>query len=180
VNQIYQVLDKETLEAIASKHPELKAEVEAELARRIEADEQAKLTEVFTKAIEAFVSKLPNPPKHIHNVFCGWALDDKGKGKWLVTTNHVCLSAVVVKGKGKNGKASYSNAVKVYKVDTEPPTFIGNFKSGHEACVLLKLDDDGNSANRVLVANGYAISKYTGSDFTQVNVAKVQTEATTS
>jgi len=178
MNEIYKVLDKETLEAIAAKHPELKAEVDGELARRIEADEQAKQTDVFLKAVET--AKLPNPPKHIHNVFWGWALDEKGKGKWLVSTNHVCQSAVVVKGKGKNGKASYSNAVKVYKVDTEPPTFIGNFKSGHEACVYLKLDDDGNSANRVLVANGYAISKYTGSDFTIVNVAKVQTETVTS
>jgi len=177
LNEIYKVLDKETLEAIAAKHPELKADVDGELARRIEAEAQEKLTVAFTKAVDALAVKLPTPPKHIRNVFAGWALDDKGNGKWLITTNHVCL-APAIKGRGKsgNGKATYSNAIKVYQVNTEPPTFIGNFKSGHEACVYLWLDDDGNSANRILVANGYAISKYNGSDFTTVNTAKVQTE----
>ena len=74
-------------------------------------------------------------------------------------------------GNSKGSSGISKRAITVKKVvanedGSEGLRPIGNFKTGHEACVYLDLDDTGNSAIRVLQANGYITSGYIGTNFT--------------
>jgi hypothetical protein len=158
------------------------------------AEAEAKIVaDKFTKAISDIVAKLPNPPKEVYNFYgqfklveiedtskpkedCTIVVDGKNTiekrhpmlqvQKWIVTVNHVCNMKNGTSTTSDSANSSHKRAITVKKMEADKLVIVGTFRNGAEACKFLKLDTNGDSANRVLGNNKYYTEAYTGNDYT--------------
>ncbi len=144
----------------------------------------------FKAGKETVTTGLPKPPPDIHNLYLVWREVETTTGPEVATevtkpdgTKVVEMRQPVTKAfqwvvevnKGfQVGKSTTANtsgttaskrAITVNKRDGQVLKLVGNFKTGHAACVHLKLDDAGMSANLKLRNEGYVVDPYTGIDF---------------
>lgn len=172
------------LEKAIKDYPMLETMLKPILEGKQAEEAKRKAQEAFTKGIEKALKAI-SFPEDIRNVIIVKHISDKDEIIKLDDGNEQTIPAGTItyeyvpnvywtKDKPTSGKASSGTskrAITVKKVvknedGSEVLKPIGNFKSGHEACVYLDLDDAGNSAIRVLQANGYITSGYLGTNFT--------------
>jgi len=174
------------LEKAIKDYPMLESMLRPILESKQSEEAKRKAQESFTKGIEKALKAIAFP-EDIRNVIIVKHVSDKDEIIKLGDGNEQTIPAGTItyeympnvywtkdKPTSGNGKASSGvskRAITVKKVvvnedGSEGLQPIGNFKSGHEACVYLDLDDAGNSAIRVLQANGYITSGYLGTNFT--------------
>lgn len=156
-------------------------------ALEVEAKNQELIQAQNAKILKIFAKEFPTKPENLTNILMVWNEVDVLDGEPIEVT---------VNGKVESRQASHKElhlevkrnvfwsntqaesrtttktetkrklAESVFKRNGDRIELVGNFRNGHEACVYLKLDDDGNSANRVLRDSGYIIEPYDGIDFT--------------
>jgi uncharacterized beta-barrel protein YwiB (DUF1934 family) len=193
--EAYKTMPTEAIEAMKATYGKDNANLaellEAILAtRKVEAEAQVR-SAAFAKAIEGIASKLPQPPNGILNFYAHYGevevydqakpkeeviLQVDGKEvkemrhplikvkKWIVQTNHSCHVS-----KSANGSISSHDsgkrALTVKQVVNDHVNLIGNFRNAAEACKHIKIEVNGDSAPRKLLANGYIMTAYTGNEF---------------
>ena len=173
------------LEKAIKDYPMLESMLKPILEGKQAEEAKRKAQEAFTKGIENALKAIAFP-EDIRNVIIVKHVSEKDEIIKLDDGTNSTIPAGTItyeympnvywskdKPTSGNGKASSGvskRAITVKKVVNEDGIEalkpIGNFKSGHEACVYLDLDDAGNSAIRVLQANGYITSGYLGTNFT--------------
>jgi hypothetical protein len=169
--------------------------IDSILASRKAELEAKKVAENFNKAMEVIVGKLPNPPSGVYNFYsqfkavevedvskpkeeCDVVVDGKPskvkrhpmiqKQQWIVTVNHACKlnGSGSANATGNSADASHKRAITVKQLAGDKLAIIGNFRNGSEACKHLKLDTNGDSANRVLANNKFYTEAYPGNEYT--------------
>jgi hypothetical protein len=163
-SKLLEAMSMSDLEELKAKYPALSDTIDTAInANKAKADAEAIVTR-FTAGIAKLVDKLPAPPDTVYNVRLVWHKDEtSGEYSWIAEPNHVCYPhGSKAKSSNGNGGGTLKRAISVYKREGMALNLIGHFKTGHACCVNLKLDDDGNSATRVLRDNGYLVEAYTG------------------
>ena len=164
--------------------------VDAAIERQEAKERESKIKADFEAKVSK-LTKLPEPPAGIHNIFMRWAEVDVPDGEpetvdvpqpdgttitktrqpshkeyqWIVETNKAFQ---VTRGTTDTGKPR-KLAITVLERNGQSLETIGNFRSGAEACDYLDLDHAGNSGIRVLRDKGFIIDPYDGEDFTIKN-----------
>jgi len=161
----------------------------AEIMAKLEAEAQAKIEEekINQSLLKTFIKTFPNKPDNLNNVLFVWREVEVLDGEPIEVevngtietrqASHKELQPQVIrnvfwsidkqspsKAGTKDTKRKLAETVK--KLNGDTVEVIGNFRSGHEACQYLGLDDAGNSGNRVLRDNGYILEPYDGTEYT--------------
>ena len=174
------------LEKAIKDYPMLESMLKPILEGKQAEEAKRKALEAFTKGIEKALKAIAFPEdirnviivKHVSEQDVVKINDDgievtipAGTITYEYMPNVYWLKDKPTSGTGKASSGISKRAITLKKIvknndGSEGLQAIGNFKSGHEACVYLNLNDDGNSAIRVLQANGYITSGYIGTNFT--------------
>jgi hypothetical protein len=183
-NELTKVLSDKQLLDMKTSNPNNQSVanmVDGILLTRSNLAKQAKIEAEFSAKV-AKLTKLPAPPDGIHNLYLNWSIveipQDIPEGcseakqkeleanpiktwQWVITTNKG-----FTQGKATSTESGTSKrAITVHSRNGTSLVFVGNFRTGAEACEYLKLSTNGDSAPRVLKANGYIVDAYTGNDF---------------